>query len=43
MNTLENSEDQVDPLETEDPGQEADFIPKVEHAAVSRIAVPDPM
>jgi hypothetical protein len=42
MDTSENSEDQADPMTTEDSTQETDFAPMVEHAAVSRIAVLDP-
>jgi hypothetical protein len=42
MNTSEDSEDQADPMTTDNPAQETDFAPMVEHAAVSRIAVLDP-
>jgi hypothetical protein len=42
MNTVEKSDDQVDSLETENSTEETDFIPKVEHAGVSQIAVLDP-
>jgi len=44
MKNSEKKEDQVEPKTTDKPTQENGFItnPKVEHAAVSRIAVPDP-
>jgi hypothetical protein len=42
MNTSEDNEDQVEPIATDNATQEADFVPMVDRAAVSRIAVLDP-
>jgi hypothetical protein len=44
MKNSEKNEDQIEPKTKENPTQEKSFIasPNVEHAAVSRIAVPDP-
>jgi hypothetical protein len=42
MDMSEDSEEQEDLTTTDNPSQETDYTPMVEHAAVSRIAVLDP-